>query len=76
MSHLIAQVGVDRLSTHSDTTLQMLRNGGGVSDFEQTVLGAGQWNSNEAVLHWDERVCGPHNLLTKLMLLPVHADQT
>lgn len=44
------------LATHSDTTLQMLRNGGGLSSMEERVLSPWQWGQNEAVLHWDERL--------------------
>lgn len=42
--------------THSDTTLAMLRRGGGVDLKEEKVLGPWNWSENEAVLHWDERV--------------------
>ena len=44
------------LATHSDTTLQLLRRGGGLSDEEEKVLGPWQWSKNEAVLHHDERL--------------------
>lgn len=42
--------------THSDTTLSMLRRGGGVSKEEESVLAPWEWNHNEAFLHWDEKV--------------------
>jgi predicted NAD/FAD-binding protein len=44
------------ISTHSDTTLSLLRRGGGVSTEEESVLAPWEWNHNEAFLHWDERV--------------------
>ncbi|ORY32929.1 hypothetical protein BCR39DRAFT_522408 [Naematelia encephala] len=44
------------LATHSDTALDMLRAGGGVSPQEEKALGPWQWSQNEAVLHWDERL--------------------
>lgn len=43
-------------STHSDTALEMLRNGGGASAEEENILGKFEWNKNEAVVHWDEKV--------------------
>lgn len=43
-------------STHSDTTLQMLKAGGGATKEEEEILSAFEWSKNEAVLHWDERV--------------------
>lgn len=42
--------------SHSDTTLSLLRRGGGVSAEEESVLAPWEWNHNEAFLHWDERV--------------------
>jgi hypothetical protein len=42
--------------THSDTTLSLLRRGGGVSEEEESVLAPWEWNHNEAYLHWDDRV--------------------
>lgn len=42
--------------THSDTALEMLRNGGGASEEEENILGKFDWNKNEAVVHWDEKV--------------------
>ena len=42
--------------SHSDTTLSLLRRGGGVSTEEESVLAPWEWNHNEAFLHWDERV--------------------
>lgn len=44
-----------RASTHSDTSLQLLRAGGGATADEESILGAFEWSQNEAVLHWDER---------------------
>lgn len=44
------------LATHSDTTLAMLRKGGGVSIEEEKALNPWQWSKNEAILHWDERL--------------------
>lgn len=34
----------------------MLRNGGGASEEEENILGKFDWNKNEAVVHWDEKV--------------------
>jgi hypothetical protein len=34
----------------------MLRNGGGASEEEESILGKFDWNKNEAVVHWDEKV--------------------
>jgi predicted NAD/FAD-binding protein len=34
----------------------MLRNGGGASAEEEDILGKFEWNKNEAVVHWDEKV--------------------
>ncbi|KAK4688090.1 uncharacterized protein P7C73_g2028, partial [Tremellales sp. Uapishka_1] len=44
------------LATHSDTTLDMLRRGGGVTSEEEKILSPCQWSTNEAVLHWDEKL--------------------
>ncbi|GHJ86380.1 hypothetical protein NliqN6_2782 [Naganishia liquefaciens] len=44
------------LATHSDTALEMLRNGGGASAEEEDILGKFEWNKNEAVVHWDEKL--------------------
>ncbi|KAJ9116963.1 hypothetical protein QFC22_004621 [Naganishia vaughanmartiniae] len=44
------------LATHSDTALEMLRNGGGASKEEEEILGKFEWNKNEAVVHWDEKM--------------------
>ena len=44
------------LACHSDTTVDILNAGGGMSAEEQHVLGAFKWNKNEAVLHCDERL--------------------
>lgn len=53
----------------------MLRNGGGASAEEEEILGKFEWNKNEAVVHWDEKVCCavPYvvPLLTSLQLMPI-----
>ncbi|KAJ7628506.1 FAD/NAD(P)-binding domain-containing protein [Roridomyces roridus] len=41
---------------HSDTTLQILRVGEGMTKEEEEILGMFQWNRNEAVLHPDVNV--------------------
>ncbi|KAJ7608445.1 FAD/NAD(P)-binding domain-containing protein [Roridomyces roridus] len=38
---------------HSDTTLQILRAGEGMTKDEEEILGMFQWNRNEAILHSD-----------------------
>ncbi|KAH9936220.1 FAD/NAD(P)-binding domain-containing protein [Fomitopsis serialis] len=38
---------------HSDTALDILRVGGGVTPEEERILGAFKWNKNVAVLHYD-----------------------
>lgn len=43
------------LRTHSNTSLELLRAGGGATSDEESILGAFEWSQNEAVLHWDER---------------------
>lgn len=54
----------------------MLRKGGGVSDDEEKALAPWGWSKNEAVLHWDDRVC--YDSLTDMnkVLIPeiAHAD--
>lgn len=62
-------------STHSDTTLAMLRRGGGTDVREEKVLGPWEWSENEAILHWDQRaglgsVHGDGSL-TVLQFMPV-----
>ncbi|KAI5452649.1 hypothetical protein NCC49_000398 [Naganishia albida] len=44
------------LATHSDTALELLRNGGGATEQEESILGKFDWNKNEAVVHWDEKL--------------------
>ncbi|WVR06843.1 hypothetical protein IAU60_003879 [Kwoniella sp. DSM 27419] len=44
------------MATHSDTTLKLLRNGGGLTSDEEKVLAPWRWSKNEAVLHWDEKL--------------------
>jgi predicted NAD/FAD-binding protein len=45
------------LATHSDTALNILRNGTkGATELEERVLGAFSWSKNEAVLHSDVQV--------------------
>ncbi|KAI0339011.1 FAD/NAD-binding domain-containing protein [Trametopsis cervina] len=43
------------LACHSDTTLRLLRYGE-VTEEEERILGAFEWNRNEAVLHSDTRL--------------------
>lgn len=40
-------------ATHSDTTLNILRAGDGITDEEETILNKFRWSRNEAVLHAD-----------------------
>ena len=44
------------LACHTDTTVDVLKAGGGMSPEETRILEAFKWNKNEAVLHCDERV--------------------
>ncbi len=44
------------LACHTDTTLDVLKAGGGMTSEEARILEAFKWNKNEAVLHCDERV--------------------
>ncbi|WWC61940.1 uncharacterized protein I303_104526 [Kwoniella dejecticola CBS 10117] len=44
------------LATHSDTTLKLLRNGGGLTEDEEKALGPWKWSKNEAILHYDEKL--------------------
>ncbi|KAG8712837.1 hypothetical protein FRC08_014025 [Ceratobasidium sp. 394] len=41
------------LATHSDTSLEILRRGSGVTSEEEAILGSFQWNKNRTVLHAD-----------------------
>ncbi|KZS93203.1 FAD/NAD(P)-binding domain-containing protein, partial [Sistotremastrum niveocremeum HHB9708] len=44
------------LACHSDTSLNILRNGRGMTNEEANILSAFQWNKNRAVLHADTRL--------------------
>ncbi|KAI0720581.1 FAD/NAD(P)-binding domain-containing protein [Cerioporus squamosus] len=44
------------LACHTDTTVDMLKAGGGMTSEEARILEAFKWNKNEAVLHCDERL--------------------
>ncbi|KAI0826896.1 FAD/NAD(P)-binding domain-containing protein [Trametes gibbosa] len=44
------------LACHTDTTIEILEAGGGLSATESRILRAFGWNKNEAVLHCDERL--------------------
>ena len=44
------------MACHTDTTVDILNAGGGMSKEEARILEAFKWNRNEAVLHCDERV--------------------
>ncbi|KAH8818843.1 amine oxidase [Flagelloscypha sp. PMI_526] len=44
------------LATHSDTTLEILRRGGGITRDEESVLGRFKWSRNECVLHYDDKL--------------------
>jgi Flavin containing amine oxidoreductase len=44
------------MATHADTTLSILKAGGGVSIDEERILGGFEWNRNEAVVHSDTKV--------------------
>jgi predicted NAD/FAD-binding protein len=44
------------MATHTDTTLSILKEGGGVSAQEAKILGSFEWNRNEAVVHSDAKV--------------------
>ena len=44
------------LACHADTALKILRVGKGLTEMEERILGAFQFNSSEAVLHSDIRV--------------------
>ncbi|KAG7528816.1 hypothetical protein FFLO_05915 [Filobasidium floriforme] len=43
------------MATHSDTSLRLLKAGGGATREEEDILSSFEWSKNEAVLHWDER---------------------
>ncbi|KAI0766368.1 FAD/NAD(P)-binding domain-containing protein [Trametes elegans] len=44
------------LACHTDTTVNILKAGGGMTMEESRILEAFKWNKNEAVLHCDERL--------------------
>ncbi|KAI9058484.1 FAD/NAD(P)-binding domain-containing protein [Trametes sanguinea] len=44
------------MACHTDTTVDILNAGGGMSADETRILGKFKWNRNEAVLHSDERL--------------------
>lgn len=44
------------MACHSDDSLRILNEGGGVSDEERRILGGFRWNRNEVVVHSDETV--------------------
>lgn len=44
------------MACHTDTTVDILRAGGSLTEDEAQVLEAFKWNQNEAVLHCDERL--------------------
>ena len=45
------------VACHSDTALEILNAGEGVTEKEKKILGRFRWNRNEAILHSDIRVC-------------------
>jgi predicted NAD/FAD-binding protein len=44
------------LACHSDTSLQILQAGGGITGDEERILSQFDWNHNEAILHSDDKV--------------------
>lgn len=44
------------MATHTDVTMAILREGGGVTEAEEKIIGGFQWNNNEAVVHSDTSV--------------------
>ncbi|KAI0754864.1 FAD/NAD(P)-binding domain-containing protein [Daedaleopsis nitida] len=44
------------MACHTDTTVDILKEGGGMTSEETRILDAFKWNKNEAVLHCDERL--------------------
>ena len=44
------------MACHADTSLAILRAGGGVTREEESILGGFQWNENVAVIHSDPKV--------------------
>ena len=44
------------MACHADTSLAILRAGGGVTREEECILGGFQWNKNVAVIHSDPTV--------------------
>lgn len=45
------------MACHTDTTLDILRRGAGMTEQEEKLLNGFSWNKNTAVLHSDPRVC-------------------
>ena len=43
------------MACHADTSLAILRAGGGVTREEENILGGFQWNKNVAVVHSDTK---------------------
>ena len=54
------------MACHTDTTVDILNAGGGMSKEEARILEAFKWNRNEAVLHCDERVSSLSESKSKL----------
>ncbi|KAI8986057.1 FAD/NAD(P)-binding domain-containing protein [Trametes punicea] len=44
------------LACHTDTTVEILKTGGGMTHKERRILESFKWNKNEAVLHRDKRL--------------------
>lgn len=44
------------LACHSDTSLDILNNGGDITDDEERLLSGIKWNRNECILHCDPNV--------------------
>ncbi|TBU48550.1 FAD/NAD(P)-binding domain-containing protein [Dichomitus squalens] len=44
------------LACHTDTTVEILKEGGGMTSEETRILESFKWNRNEAVLHCDEQL--------------------
>ena len=57
------------MACHADTTLAILRAGGGVTREEENILGGFQWNKNVAVIHSDTKV-------SLLVLSPITTSNT
>lgn len=62
------------MACHTDDTLRILNEGGGVSEEEKRILGGFRWSRNEVVVHSDENVStdvalGPVLKLTDALLV-------